>query len=73
MVALARDLGASTVWLQSGRTADGSRNPTACWMSTDSSAEARRTVEAAGLTYLDRPYIGDAVRSSRKGAPTTSG
>jgi hypothetical protein len=41
-------------------------------MSVDSSAEARRTVEAAGLTYLDQPYIADVVRSLAKpGRPRT--
>jgi predicted CoA-binding protein len=72
IVALAADVGARTIWLQSGRTADDTRDPTAYWMSVDSSAEARRTVEAAALTYLDRPYIADGVRSLAKpGRPRT--
>jgi predicted CoA-binding protein len=74
LVALARELGTRTVWLQSGRTADHMRDPHACWMSDDSSAEARRIVEAAGLTYLDQPYIADVVRSlPNQAATATSG
>jgi predicted CoA-binding protein len=62
IVATATTLGATAVWWQSGRAADGSRDPRACWFSPDDSAAARRLVEAAGLHYVDDVYIADAVR-----------
>lgn len=60
-VELAVDLGASTVWVLSGLAPDGTRDRTGCWLPPEASATARRLVEAAGLVYLDRPYILDAV------------
>jgi len=62
IVELARTLGATTVWLQSGRGAGGAKDVTGCWMPDDESRRAREIVESAGLVYLDQPYIGDAVR-----------
>ena len=62
IVTTARTLGATTVWLQSGLGADGSRDPTGCWMPEAESRRAREIVESAGLAYLDEPYIADAVR-----------
>jgi predicted CoA-binding protein len=62
IVAMARALGATAVWWQSGRSADGGRDPHGCWLGPDESAEARRHVEAAGLQYVDDVYIADAVR-----------
>jgi CoA binding domain len=61
IVETATALGAVAVWWQSGRTADGSPDPRACWISPDDSAAARRQVEAAGLGYVDDVYIVDAV------------
>lgn len=55
-------VGAATVWVHSGRAEDGRRDPEGCWMPAGVAAGARATVEAAGLVYLDRPYIAGAVR-----------
>jgi predicted CoA-binding protein len=63
-VELALDLGATAVWYLSGLAADGTREPTGCWLPADRSAESRRIVESAGLTYIDRPSILDAVRTA---------
>jgi predicted CoA-binding protein len=63
IVALARQLGAGVVWLQSGVASDGTKAPDGCWMDPAASRAARVIVESAGLTYLDAPYIADEVRS----------
>lgn len=60
IVDTATALGAKTVWLQSGRDASGAKDPRGCWLSADDAREARAIVEAAGLRYVDAPYIGDA-------------
>ncbi len=71
-VELARDLGASIVWVR-GLAADGTRDPAGCWLSAGPLI-ARGLVEAAGLVYVDHPSILDAVRTAgiggtRAGAP----
>jgi hypothetical protein len=58
----ARSLGARAVWWQSGRSAEGARDPAGYWVSPQESREARAVVEAAGLAYLDAPYIADVAR-----------
>jgi hypothetical protein len=58
-------VGARTVWVHSGATADGERYPVGCWLSDDNAASARATVEAAGLVYVDQPYIADVARQRR--------
>ena len=63
IVEAARSVGARVVWVQSGLDHDGGRDPAGCWMPAESAAGARATVEAAGLEYVDAPYIADAVRS----------
>jgi len=62
IAALAREVGASTIWLQSGLADGGEHDPRGCWLDDDSAAEARRAIESAGLVYLAEPYIADAVR-----------
>jgi hypothetical protein len=64
-VDLAVELGATTVWILSGRRPDGSHDPVGCWLPSDQSADARRTVESAGLTYIESPAIVEAVRGAR--------
>ena len=58
---VARRLGATTVWTQSGLSVDGEKDPTGCWLPAADSAGARAKVEAAGLAYVDRPYIVEAL------------
>jgi predicted CoA-binding protein len=62
IVAAARKIGAKAVWCQSCLTKSGAQDPKGCWVSEDSSREARRIVEAAGLAYVEETYIADAVR-----------
>ncbi len=63
IVATAQALGAGTVWVQSGLSAAGSKDPEGCWLPAEAAAGARALVEAAGLAYLDQPYIAGAVRA----------
>jgi predicted CoA-binding protein len=65
IVAGAVRLGATALWWQSGRSADGERDPQACWVSAGDSAAARGVVEPAGLQYVDDVYIADVVREVR--------
>jgi hypothetical protein len=65
IVALAQAMGARAVWLQSGLAPSGEKDPRGCWLPAAASEDARSTVEAAGLGYLDAPYIADAVRGAR--------
>jgi predicted CoA-binding protein len=62
IVDTAKALGAKAVWLQSGRDKTGAKDPRGSWLSEADSASARKVVEAAGLTYIEAPYIADAVR-----------
>lgn len=64
LVDVALGLGATTLWVQSGLTVDGDKDPTGCWMPAADSAMARAKVEAAGLAYVDRPYIVDALSAA---------
>lgn len=58
----ARAVGAHTIWIHSGLTPDGERDPSGCWLPDEDAAAARAAVESAGLVYVDRPYIADAAR-----------
>jgi hypothetical protein len=51
IIAQARDLGATAIWLQSGLEA------------TAAAVRGRRMVESAGLRYVGAPYIADAARA----------
>jgi hypothetical protein len=51
------------VWVQSGLSAAGDKDPQGCWLPADEAAGARALVEAAGLAYVDQPYIAGAVRA----------
>ncbi|WP_020576723.1 CoA-binding protein [Actinopolymorpha alba] len=62
IVAAAKELGATTIWRQSGLLSSGESDPRGCWTPEEESREARRIVESAGLTYVEDPYIADAVR-----------
>ena len=63
IVATAQAVGAGTVWVQSGLSAAGVKDPEGCWMPPGAAAGARALVEAAGLAYVDQPYIAGAVRA----------
>jgi predicted CoA-binding protein len=62
IIALAKELGAVTVWRQSGLTSTGMRAPNGCWAPDDESRQAHALVESADLDYVDDLYIADVVR-----------
>ncbi len=62
IVETAQRLGAMAVWVQSGRTAEGRRDPRGCSLPEGESSQARALVEAAGLAYVDDRYLPDEVR-----------
>jgi hypothetical protein len=62
IVDLAQSVGARAVWVQSGLSAEGVKDPKGCWLAAEAAAGARAVIEAAGLEYLDSPYVADAVR-----------
>lgn len=64
IIATAQSVEAGTVWLHSGLVAGGAKDPEGCWLPAEDAAGARVVVEAAGLTYLDGPYVAGAVRSA---------
>lgn len=59
---VAHSLGAKALWFQSGRTEGGASDPKGCWLPEDEAAQARQSVEAVDLAYVDDVYIADAVR-----------
>lgn len=59
----AAEIGASTIWWQSGADADGHGDPRGVHVSAEDSARARGIVEATGLRYVDDAYLPDAVRA----------
>ena len=67
IVELGRALGAHAVWLQSGLSAPGVKDPTGCWMAPEESRRAREVVESAGMAYVDDSYIVDAARRRSRG------
>ena len=62
IVNTAKAVGAKAVWIQSGRDKTGAKDTRGCWLPEAESAKARGIVEAAGLTYIEAPYIADAAR-----------
>jgi hypothetical protein len=62
IVEMARGLGASTVWCQSGLASSGEKDPKGSWVPEEESRAARGIVESAGLTYVDNAYIADVAR-----------
>jgi len=63
IVDTARSVGAKAVWIQSGRDNAGAKDPHGCWLPQEESGRAREIVEGAGLSYVEAPYIADAVRA----------
>lgn len=63
IVETAKSVGARAVWIQSGRDSGGVKNPHGVWLAADDSRRAREIVEAAGLDYVEAPYIAEAARA----------
>jgi hypothetical protein len=62
IVAMAKGLGATAVWRQSGVTSTGDRAPDGCWVPPGESRQGRELAAAAGLSYIDDIYIADVAR-----------
>jgi predicted CoA-binding protein len=65
IVDTAKSVGAKAVWFQSGRDSSGAKDPHGCWLPQEESRKAREIVERAGLSYVEAPYIAEAVRARR--------
>ena len=65
IIALAKDLQAHTIWTQSGASSAGRKDPRGCWLPENDASAARKLVESAGLTYIDQPYILDALGTNQ--------
>jgi len=65
IITTAKELGAKTIWSQSGVTASGGKDPRGCWIAEEELTLARNLVEAAGLRFIVKPYIGDAAQKIR--------
>jgi predicted CoA-binding protein len=58
----AKTLHAKTIWLQSALAARGVDDPKGCWLPDEDLRQATTLAQAAGLTLLTSPYIGDIAR-----------
>jgi hypothetical protein len=65
---MARDLGAHTLWYQSGVDDTGARDSRGCWVPPGESDRARALVEASGLRYSDHAYIADSIGDDPAGS-----
>jgi len=65
IIATAKEIGAKTIWRQSGRTAVGGNDAKGCWVPEDELRAARDMVESAGLRFVTEPYIGEVARKLR--------
>jgi CoA binding domain len=61
IIAAAKDLGAKTIWTQSGLSAAGVKDRKGYWVPEEELRLARHLVQSAGLNYIAEPYIGDVV------------
>ena len=59
---MADRVAAKAVWIQSGKDDAGKPDPRGTWLPDEDRRMARAAIEAAGFTYIDTPYIGDAAR-----------
>jgi drug/metabolite transporter (DMT)-like permease len=66
IVGMARELGATALWYQSGMAEDGARDPKASWLSGEDRVRVRDLVKNTGLACIDDVYIADAVRELKE-------
>ena len=59
---LARGLHARILWTQSGVSAAGVNDPTACWLPDHERKTAHNLAQSSGLELITEPYIVDLVR-----------
>jgi hypothetical protein len=63
IVEFAKAIGATAVWVHSGLAKGGTPDKKGCWLPDDEAQRARETVASAGMSYIQEPYIADAVRA----------
>ena len=63
IISMAKQLGARTLWWQTGMSGADSKDPRGCWVSETQSRRVRELAESEGLDYVDDVYIGDAARA----------
>jgi hypothetical protein len=67
IIATAKEVGAKTIWSQTGVNATGGKDPRGCWLADEELALARNLVEAAGLRFIAESYIGEVARKLQTG------
>jgi sugar phosphate isomerase/epimerase len=67
IIATAKELGAKTIWYQSGLNATGGRDPKGCWVPEGELQIPRRLAEAAGLRFTAEPHVAEVARGLRTG------
>jgi len=58
IIVTAKELGAKTIWSQSGVTTGGVSDAKGCWVPEEELRRARNLVESEGLNLVSEPYIG---------------
>jgi hypothetical protein len=64
IISAARQMGAATLWWQSGMSGPDTDDPRGCWVSEEQSRRVCALAQSQGLGYVDDTYIGDAARSA---------
>ena len=72
IVDLANQVGAGTVWHQSGLGIDGDGDVHGVWLPAKEARAASDIVEAAGMVFVHAPYIADEVRRLGIGSPRST-
>jgi sugar phosphate isomerase/epimerase len=67
IIATAKELGAKTIWSQSGVNVTRGKDPRGCWVADEQLTLTRNLVEAAGLRFIAEPHIGEVARKLQTG------
>jgi|SRR5215468_6539644 len=62
IIATAKTIHAKAIWMQSGLSAAGCRDPSGCWIPDEEYQQVVELFRSAGIRYFQEPYIADAVR-----------
>ena len=66
IIETAKRLNAKEIWTQSGRSAEGVRDPKGCWVLAQEEQFARNLVQSVGLSYRAQPYIAEVALNLEK-------
>jgi len=67
IIRAAQLLRAKSLWMQSGASPTGDKDPKGCWLPEEELRSAQKLAEAAGLNFFCEPYIGDVAREIKAG------